>query len=150
MEIINNNNQIEKIERVGMGYKNAIDWGTEVSEDFEANHKKYKLIIKEILETYPNSTNHDLILYVEFLNLMGMIKLTESRDGKEAIIRIEKSKVPFIVVPESVRRARQSLNAEGIGLATNPAVLEMRKRRSKKIREYFSSEKYKKLAKLVK
>ena len=134
--------ETEIVERRGMGYKNEIDWGNEIGEDFEAQHKKNKLIIQEILESYDKSTNNDLILCFEFWNLMEQIKITQSRDNKEIIIRIQKDKVPFIVVPESIRRCRQSLNANGIGLATNPQILEMRKSRSKKIRDYFASEKY--------
>jgi len=142
-------NQIERIERNGMGYKNEIDWGNEIGEDFEAQHKKYKLIIQEILESYDKATNNDLILCFEFWNLMEQIKITQSRDNKEIIIRIEKDKVPFIVVPESIRRCRQSLNAKGIGLATDPKVLEMRKSRSKAIRNYFAKEKYQDKARLL-
>jgi hypothetical protein len=141
---------IERVERLGMGYKNEIDWGNEVGEDFEAQHKKYKEIIKEILESYDKATNNDLILCFEFWNLMEQIKITQSKDNKEIIVRIQKDKVPFIVVPESIRRARQSLNAQEIGLATNPKVLEMRKQRSKKIRDYFASEKYKSKAREIK
>ena len=147
-EIINK--QIERIERSGLGYKNEIDWGDSISENFEEEHKKHKLAIKEILESYPKATNNDFILYIEFLNLMNMIKITESKDRKEVIIRIEKSKVPFITVPESVRRARQSLNAQGIGLATNLEVLEMRKSRSKAIRNYFAREKYENKVRFIK
>jgi hypothetical protein len=134
----------EKVIRQGMGYKDKerIDWGNEIGEDFEAQHKKYKVIIREILESYDKATNNDLILCFEFWNLMEQIKITQSRDNKEIIVRIQKDKVPFIVVPESIRRARQSLNAQGIGLAANPEVLEMRKKRSKAIRDYFSRENY--------
>lgn len=148
MELITK--QIEKVERLGMGYRNEIDWGNEVGEDFEAQHKKNKLIIQEILESYDKATNNDLILCFEFWNLMEQIKITQSRDNKEIIVRIQKDKVPYIVVPESIRRCRQSLNAQGIGLATNPNVLEMRKSRSKKIRDYFASEKYQLKARLIK
>jgi len=138
------NKPIEKIEREGMGYKDKekIDWGNEIAvEDFEKSHKKYKLIIKEILESYDKATNSDFVLCFEFWNLMDMIKVTESRDRKEVIIRIKKDKVPYIVVPESIRRARQALNAEGIGLSSNPIVLERRKRRCKIIKDYFHNQK---------
>jgi len=58
------NKQIERIERSGLGYKNEIDWGDSISENFEEEHRKHKLAIKEILESYPKATNNDFILYI--------------------------------------------------------------------------------------
>jgi hypothetical protein len=129
--------ETEKIERQGMGYKPSIDWG-ETGENFEEQLKKNKLVIQEILESYDKATNSDIVLLFEFWNLTEQIKITESQDHEEVIIRIRKDKVPFMTSPETISRVRRLLNAKGLGLPTNNAVFVRRMRRQKVLRNYFS------------
>jgi len=131
--------QVERIVRSGMGYKDIpkIDYGNEITESFELNHKKNKLVVKEILEGFDKATNNDFILCVEFWNLMNQIKITNSNDGKEVIIHIEKDRISNITSPESITRCRRVLNNSGIGLPTRELVRERRFTRAKALKKYF-------------
>ena len=125
---------IEKIERQGMGYIPSNVWEGDILE-FDQDHKKYTLVVKEILENYDKATNNDFILFIEYLNLMDLIQVTSSQE--DIIIRIKKEKARYIPNPESITRARRTNNAKGIGLPTNPLVFENRAKRHKVIKQYF-------------
>lgn len=133
MEIEYQNKEIESYEK-----KEYSPFGVEVDEiqKFDENHKKYKLIVQDILENWDKSTNNDVLLYFEVLRYLELIKITSSRD--DIIIRIKKAVVPFIPSPESITRARRALNSIGIGLPTSKAVFLRRMRRQDSIRKYFS------------
>lgn len=130
--------EIEKIEREGFGYKNLpkLDLETdELVEDFAETHKIYKYLVQEILEDYDKATNNDFILFIESLRTL---ELCDTTSGKENFIfKIKRKDIKKIPSPESITRARRSLNAKGIGLPTDKRVLIRRGRRQATIRKYF-------------
>lgn len=132
------NKQIEKVEREGFGYRNLekLDLTEEESiKEFEEEHKRYKNMVKEILEYYDKATNNDFILYIEFLRLLGLMQVTSGKDN--FVLKIPRDKIKFIPSPESITRARRVLNSKGIGLPTNINVFKRRLKRQKAIRQYF-------------
>jgi hypothetical protein len=136
------NKEIIKIVREGSGYKDLPKIELEekeLLEEFEINHIRYKKVVEEVLKFYPNSTNNDVLLYLEFLRALGLLETTIDKDN--IIIKIPKSKFRFFPSPETCTRCRRSLNAKGIGLPTNPYILEKRKRRESVIRNFFKMEK---------
>ena len=140
MEIINK--QIEKIEREGVGYKDLEKY--ELSEEeilgnFEFEHAKYKQIIEQICEDFKPATNNDFYLFIEVLRCLNLIKVTSGKDN--FIITIPRNKLKYLPSSESIRRARQSLNAKGLCLPTNKRVIERRAKREVAIRKYFKTEK---------
>jgi len=132
--------KIEHIERDGWGYKNLdkLDLTEEeIIETFDENHKRYKSMIKEILEDYPLATNSDFILQIEFLRLLGFCTVTHSKEN--FVFKIPRNMIKFIPNPECSSRVRRSLNAKGVGLATNHSVLVKRSRNQKAITKYFAT-----------
>ena len=130
----------EKIIRQGFGYK-PTDYDVNFKEirEFSEQHKKNKNLVKEILEGWDVATNSDVLLYFEFLKIkFEDIRIT-STPGKEGdiIIRIPKNQLLFLTPPESVSRARRSLNKLGIGLPTLQSVFISRMRRQRTMRKYF-------------
>lgn len=118
------------------------DWGEDTDEDFSEQHAKCKELVKSILENYEKATNSDIVLLIEYWNLSGQIKITESKDHKEVIVHIPKSKVKFMTSPESVTRCRRVLNSnENIGLPTNNSVFYRRMKRQRTMHDYFAKEK---------
>jgi len=132
---------METILRQGMGYVPSDVWDSDMLE-FEQDHKKYTLVVKEILTKYDKATNNDFILFIEYLNLMGLVQVTSSKE--DIIIRIKKEKAAFIPNPESITRARRTNNHKGFGLPTNALVFERRAKRQKILNKYFGGEKWQK------
>lgn len=132
----------EKVDREGFGYIPNIDYGEETAEtdNFGENHRQNKKLVLEILETWDKATNSDVLLYFEFLRTkFPEIEVTSSED--RVIFKFPKKLIKYFNSPDSIIRARRSLNAKKLGLPTNPAVIEKRKIREKAIRNYFGMEK---------
>lgn len=102
---------IEKIERKGFGY-NPIDYGIDTDEEFAENFLRTKF---------------------------DDIQVTSSRDN--IIFKFPKRLIKHLPSPESITRARRSLNSKGIGLPTDNSVFVRRMRRQQTIRKYFKEEK---------
>lgn len=128
----------EIIEREGYGYKTLpkLDLAElEIIKQFEESHTKTKRLVQEILEYYPLATNNDFVLYTEYLRVSGLLEVTSGKDN--FVLKIPRMKIRFIPSPESITRARRSLNAKGIGLPTNKAVFIRRMKRQTAIKQYF-------------
>lgn len=146
-----NKSRIEKIERVGVGYKElpVLDLNIDdIFSNYENNHKKYKIIIKEVLDYYPLATNNDFVLYLEVLRALDLCEVTSGKDN--FVFKIKRENIKFLPMPETIRRCRQFLNSKGQCLPTDLRVLELRKRREIVIRNFFAQEKYKKRAEKIK
>ncbi len=125
----------EKIERQGFGYiKPEID--LDEIQKFSESHGRMKNVVREVLEGWDKATNNDVLLYFEVLRCLELIKITYGKE--DVIIRIKYPEIPYIPSPESITRARRSLNSLGIGLPTSKAVFLKRQRRQSVIRQYFS------------
>lgn len=131
--------QVTKILRVGFGYKAPTEYELENDKDvseFEEQHRQHKALVKEILECWKPATNSDALLYLEYLRTkFSSIEVTSGKDN--IIFKIPREIIKKLVSPESITRARRSLNNLGIGLPTNPAIIIKRKRREKAIKKYF-------------
>ncbi len=127
----------QKIERQGFGYNEMEKLDIDIKEikEFEENHRKHKAVVKEVLEGWDPATNNDFFLYIEVLRVLGLMEETSGKDN--FILKIKRENIHFIPSPESITRARRSLNSKGIGLPTNPKVFEKRMRRQKALRQYF-------------
>lgn len=119
----------------------------ELIEDFSQDHKKRKLITKDILEGWKPSRNNDRLLDWECLRMeFPEIELTS---GSENIIfKIPRKLIKFLPSPESYTRARRSLiqhtkNIEELKnlVPTDERVIIRRSKRERVIRDYFGSEK---------
>jgi hypothetical protein len=141
-ELINKPTEI--IERPGTGY-DEMDKLDLTDEDlfinFEETHKKYKLIVKEVCENYPLATNNDFILFIEVLRCLDLCQVTSGKDN--FVFKIKREDIRRIPASETIRRSRQALNSQGLCLATDPRVLEIRKRKEKAVRDYFANQKLK-------
>jgi len=143
--------ETEIVERKGVGYNQLpkLELSNEdLFSDFEKSHKKYKLIVKEVLESWNPATNNDLFLYLEVLRALDLLQATSGKDN--FVFKIKREDIKFLPCPESIRRSRQSLNAKGLCLPTDPRVLELRKRRETSVRNYFAREKIQSKANLIK
>jgi len=143
--------ETEIVERKGVGYNQLpkLELSNEdLFSDFEKSHKKYKLIVKEVLESWNPATNNDLFLYLEVLRALDLLQATSGKDN--FVFKIKREDIKFLPCPESIRRSRQSLNAKGLCLPTDPRVLELRKRRETSVRNYFAREKIQSKANLLK
>jgi hypothetical protein len=132
---------IEKVERKGTGYNQLerLDITNDDLFSFEQAHKKYKLVVQEVIEGWPPASNSDLFLYLEVLRALDLCQATSGKDNY--CFKIKRENIKFLPCPESIRRSRQSLNAKGLCLATDPRVLELRKRKEVIVRNYFAKEK---------
>jgi hypothetical protein len=151
MEEIENNKEIEKVERRGMGYINfpkldlTID---DIYDNFSESHQKYKFLVQEICDGWSLATNSDFLLYIEVLRVLGLIEVTSGKNN--FIFKIKRENLKKIIPSESIRRCRQSLNSKGLCLATDERILQIRAKREIAVRNFFASEKYKERAKVVK
>lgn len=130
--------ETEKIERKGMGYRGMpkLDINDdEILVDFEENHKKYKLVVQEVCEGWDLATNSDFFLYIEVLRALGLLEATSGSEN--FVFKIKRRDLSKIPSPESISRARRSLNEEHLCLPTDPGVFKRRMRRQKAIRQYF-------------
>jgi len=125
----------EKIERNGFEYEPPEIEIDEIQK-FAENHGKYKNIVREVLEGWEKATNNDVLLYFEVLKCLELIKITYSKE--DVIIHIKYPDVPYIPSPESITRARRSLNEKKIGLPTSKAIFLRRMKRQSTIRQFFS------------
>lgn len=132
--------EIERIERDGYGYT-PISYGDDEFEELDVEHhlKRYKALTQEILTKWDKSTNSDVLLYFEALRtLFEGIQVTSSADF--VIFKFPKKDIKYFPSPETITRCRRMLNSKGIGLPTNPYVLEKRAKRQRAIRRYFKNE----------
>ena len=161
---IENNKEIEKVERQGFGYIPFTAWLDEEDlskgiEQYEENHYKKKLLIKEILLGWEKARNNDFLMVMEaYRTEFPEIEVT---DGKiNVIFKIPKKIVKFLPPPESYRRARQSLilDCKRKGdmellkelMPTDPFVIIQRMKTERIMHDFFASEKYKERAKVLK
>ena len=143
--------ETEIVERRGTGYDQLpkLDLTNEdLFSDFVQSHKKYKLLVKEVIENWEPASNSDLFLYLEVLRALDLCEATSGKDNY--VFKIKRENIKFLPAPESIRRARQSWNHIGECLATDQRVLELRKRREVIVRNYFASEKYQSKARSIK
>ena len=111
-----------------------IDWGEEVIEDFTEKFRIRKDVVRRVLE-WDAATNNDFLMFIEALRDEFNVQVTSGKDNFHIVI--PRKIVMKIPSPEVYTRARRKLNQEGIGLPTNPHVLEARKKKEKSMREYF-------------
>jgi len=112
-------------------------WGDSITEAFERNLRIRKEIVRRALERSQSATNNDFILQLECIrDEFKDISIINDKNG-DIIIRIPQKILSKIPNPETWSRARRKLNKEGIGLPTNPFVIEMRSKKEKAIRQYF-------------
>lgn len=131
-------NEIEKIERQGMGYKDfpKLDITDEdMISDFEEQHKRHKLIVKEVIEGWDMASNNDFLLYIEVLRALGLLEATSGKIN--FVFKIKREDLKKIPSPESITRARRSLNEKNLCMPTDPRVIERRRKREKAVRDYF-------------
>lgn len=131
----------EVIIRKGFGYKDLPKFDLideEILRNFEEKHSRYKAVVREILEEYDKATNNDFILYIEVLRVLGLVEATSGKNN--FVFKIKREDLKKIPSSESITRARRSLNTKGIGLPTNNAILILRSRKQKALREYFKNE----------
>ena len=132
------------IERAGYGYADFEKYdltNEELIGQFDFSHAKYKTIIKEICDSWSPATNSDFFLWIEVLRCLNLIEVTSGSEN--FVFKIPRNKLKYIVSSESVRRARQSLNAKGECLPTSEIVRERRLKREATLRRYFGKEKTK-------
>ena len=110
-----------------------IDWGDNVTENFEKSQKIKKIIVKRALE-YDAARNNDFILFIECLRDEFDIRVNKGKDNYHIVI--PKEIIMKIPSPESYTRIRRKLNELNIGLPTNPNVIAARSKREKAMREY--------------
>lgn len=147
MKLVVNLNQpkIERIERVGFGYKpipEVYEYTESLSElkEFSESHKRRKEIVRQVLDGWIPARNSDVLMYWECLRTeFPDIQLTSSNEN--IIFKIPKRLIKFLPSSESYRRPRQQFNAKGLLLPTDPLVIEKRRAREKAIRTYFRGEK---------
>ena len=125
----------EIIERSGFGYEKP-DVEIDEIQKFAENHGKYKNVVKEVIEGYDKASNNDFILFIEVLKWLDLIKITYGKE--DVIIRFKYGDVPYIPSPESITRARRTLNSVGLCLPTSKAVFLRRMRRQVGIKLFFS------------
>lgn len=145
------NKQFERVERNGTGYDQLpkLDLtDNDLFSNFEQSHKKYKLIVKEVIANWNPASNSDLFLYLEVLRALDLLEATSGKDNY--VFKIKRENIKFLPCPESIRRARQSWNQKGECLATDPRVLELRKRKEVVVRNYFAKENYQNKARSIK
>ena len=130
--------KVESVEREKYGYNQMekLDFiEEEIIKEFDEDHKRYKAIVREILETWEKSTNNDFLLYIETLRVLDLLQTTSGKDN--FVFKIPRDKIKYIPSPESITRARRSLNAVGVGLPTNLEVMKRRMKRHKALQKYF-------------
>lgn len=134
--------ETEKIERYGFGYKELpkleID-EDDLIESFEDQHKRYKAIVKEIIETWSPASNNDFLLYIEVLRVLELMTVTSGKDNY--VFKIKKGDLRYIPSSETITRTRRALNAKGECLPSNPKVLLRRSQRQATLRKYFGGNK---------
>lgn len=134
--------ECERIDREGYGYKDLPKYELTLDEEvagFELQHAKYKKIIEEVCESWSPARNNDFFLFIEVLRCLGLAEVTSGKEN--FVFKIPRNKLKYLISTESIRRARQSLNAKGLCLPTRPEIIERRKKREKAIRKYFAEEK---------
>jgi len=136
-----NTNPAQRITRKGFGYKpfEGYGIGEQLVEAFARTHKKRKLIVKEVLETWDAATNNDRLMDFECLRVeFPEIQVTSSKEN--IIFKFPRKIIQFMPSPESYTRARRSLNTQGIGLPTNDLVFLKRMKRQRTMRQYFKKD----------
>jgi|GEM_PF-4970703 len=142
--------QTETILRQGSGYNPMDIWDLDSEiKDFEENHKKNKLVTKEILSGWEKSRNSDFLLFWEYLRTKyPEIKVTSSPES--IIFKIPRRIIPELInecpdCPGRIRRsliqkAMKELNFEELNelLPTKSYILERRLKQDKIMRNFFS------------
>ena len=127
----------EVILRNGVGYFPVIDIEEEqILAEFKEDHQKYKLLVKEIINSWDKSSNNDFLLYIEVLRMLDLCEVTQSKEN--IILKFKKDKIKYIPSSESISRSRRAWNQSGECLPSNPRILELRRKRESAIRRYFS------------
>lgn len=109
-------------------------------EDIETEKGRIHNVVKRALEEVEEATNNDFILMLESLRRdYPPIKINIGE--RNCTIKIPTELLLSIRNPESYTRARRKLNEQGIGLPTNPRIVDYRMKKEKAIRNYFGKKK---------
>lgn len=129
----------EIVERKGVGYKPLDDMDFDFAEEmegYERNQRLIKLLVQQIIEGWDPASNNDALLTLEFWRTkFEDIEVTSSKDM--IIYKIPKSIIRQLNAPESISRARRTLNVKGLCLPTNDKVYLRRMKRQKVLQKYY-------------
>ena len=111
-----------------------IDWGEDITEDFEKSFRVRNEVVKRVLDKSDSSKNNDFIMVIECLREEFDVRVTSGKDNFHIVIPREIiMKIPS---PESYTRPRRKFQASGLWLPTNPNVLYARSRKERAMRKY--------------
>lgn len=116
-----------------------IDWGDNITEEFERSQKIRKIIVERVLDSFEASTNNDFIMFIECLRDEFDIEVTSGKNNFHIVI--PRNIIMKIPSPETYTRIRRKFNEEGKYLPTNQNVIHARSKKEKAMREYMIKQK---------